>query len=382
MKQAVPGDTHFPAETESTSLPLKRIVFLLLLTGILAAGFFYYFRILQKENEIGTDKIMELRKVLLEKEDQSVIEELEKILLTVNDPAIKAELTRGLGVAYFYLDKNSEHGSAVLKEAILNQSYPAINRARAMTTLLALTQISGSDEDAKKYVFSRGEPWESFLRGEDMAEAVRRGYEYADNISPSSRSKYNIGLWHGNKLLADSFHTSPKMSTEKKNEHRRKLAELLKSGDELLEYEISYLATLPTDFAHTLFAQGRLYAIQYILEGDPKFKQQSEVSYKQAHAMVEKEVAIVRRVVLVFINLHYASFLSWLTENKEENRTADVKELITPLLEDTPNNQDLFPFLKNFQKYGDGPTKTLIAGIGETDSRFRDLLTKQGWPIK
>ncbi|MDP3947373.1 MAG: hypothetical protein Q8Q41_01625 [bacterium] len=312
--------------------------------------------------------------------------EFEDALRLATSPQEEGLAKLNLGVATMLI--NPQKGISILKEVVANESYPGMYRAVGITYILDYYNMTYDQDFARKYIFSGGELWESFIKGGDIIEALRSAYEHSQQLGRTVTANYRLAYWYGNRMIEGASGLR-KMTSEQKAVYAQKIRENLQDGDRLLSVALRNTDVATgglSEFNRVLVfeVRGIAYAELYFLRGGNENKQLAEESFDKA---IQQGGAIsdnpYGRDATLYARFFYGIFLSVLTERGIENRVEDMKKQIAALVAETDRGLSFFGFLRRLAppEYQNDIFRRYTLSLAKQDSRFKALLQELGWQL-
>ncbi|MBI2025594.1 hypothetical protein HYT04_02300 [Candidatus Kaiserbacteria bacterium] len=312
--------------------------------------------------------------------------EFEDTLRRATSPQEEGLAKLNLGVATMLIDPPK--GISILKEVVADESYPGMYRAGGVVYILDYYNMTYDKDFARKYIFSGGELWESFIKGGDITEALRSAYEYSQQFWRTVTADYRLAYWYGNRLIEEASGLRT-MTSEQKTVYTQRMRENLQDGDRLLAVSLrstDVAAGGLSEFNRVLVftVRGIAYAELYLLRGGSENKQLAEESFDKA---IQQGGAIsdnpYGRDASLYARFFYSVFLSVLTERGFENRSVDMKKQITALVAETDRSLSFFGFLRRLAslEYQNDLFRRYTLSLAQQDERFKALLKELGWQL-
>ena len=346
----------------------------------------------EQERKESFNQSLDASLSLLKSDSPDAISELEK---TVNLSASEDERAASkvlLGAGYLFKKdiENLKKGIMILKEVADDESYPPRYRTKAIMYIAGVYSFTLDAEFAKSYIFSGGEPWESFLKNGDgdVNIAVRGAYEWANSINPTALASYGISFWYADQLLEARLNASPIVLTKEQKESYVDLLEAnLKLGDEAIATIIVYGTMIddPLGFAHINQFRGIAYDKYTLLNNTASGKDSAETAFKIALETLnspDMDSSASARSVILFINYHYAVFLGHLTSGKLEDRADDIKAIMDIIMQDAKTDSSFVFYFQNLGRTSSDVKRITKEGarmLANIDSRFGKFLEELGW---
>lgn len=363
------------------------ILIILLIFGVVA-GIYYFFT--EKTFEQNREEIIRL---MTEGDNYSqTADKIEKLLNKKKFENLDQEANFLILLAASYINNSDnsriKEGIDILKNIVTNSNYSNKWRAVALDRLA----VYGNDiglKLSKKYIFNEG-LFKPLIKEKKLGIAIRRLYEWSDNLFPMVNPNYQIAHWYAVQLIENKENKN--LSQDEYREYLSLAKERSKKGEIIFRQTPLWLY----DWERLVLIyqiHGKVAGKLYLLKGynnkkevEESFKKAIEV-YKDKFQITSSFISVAKisspslRRILPSTVFYYAAFLA---ETDGESRKEDIKTILEPIYNSELIKLKPFNFYEFLQdeknsNHNEHYHKREILLVAKIDSRFKDLLKQLGW---
>lgn len=365
------------------------ITAIILLFFVVAVGIYYFF-FTKKTFEQNKAEII---KLMTEGDNYSqTANKIEKLLNEKEFENSDQEAHFKILLAASYINNSDNpkirEGINILKNLAVDSNYSNGWRAVALDRL----SVYGNDigfKLSKKYIFNDG-PFKPLIKENKLGIAIRRLYEWSDDLFPMVNPNYQIAHWYLVQLVEDRENKN--LSQDKYKEYLSLAKERIKKGE--TNFKRSPLWLYDWERLVLIYQlHGKVLGKLFLLK-EYNNKKEIEESFKKAIEVYKEKFNIASlpipaskisapslKRLLPSTVFYYAAFLA---ETDGEFRKKDIKIILESIYDTElmkPKNFSFYGFLKNEKNSAHDKHyhKREILLLANLDERFKDLLKQLGW---
>lgn len=257
----------------------------------------------------------------------------------------------------------------IYKEVIRDNIIHPIIRAHAAFELIEVYGALAKDRELLKLAVFNDEPFSSMLKEGDMNLAVRRVYEFSNEIYPLPLTQLTIGRSYFSPYLRNS-----NLSADERTTAINRLKLWTEAAEDNFEARLIYYDKNLKAYAYRL--DGENHAL--LADFTDKNYDRAESLYKRALELIAPEKELWSFSEGLLVRWDYASLLARRDGDGAEER---IDGLLNPLYELPPEFKDRTLFIHYFLSPENKPViyRQYIENVMNVSARFKNYMESRGW---